>query len=119
GRDRAACGGKSSRRDPADERARPGTEFGGLEFLWRNGIRAIPRPIALVRDSPCAILEYVAGPVATATATTADDIDASVEFLAALKRLRSAPGNGALGAASAACFSIADVATSVDRRLEP
>ena len=51
-------------------------------------------------------------------AVAEEDIDASVIFLAALKRLRDAPGSEALPAASEAYFSLADVVTSVERRRE-
>ena len=48
----------------------------------------------------------------------APDIDASVDFLAALERLRSASGSQALPAASEACFSLAEIVASIERRRE-
>ena len=56
--------------------------------------------------------------MATARAIQAADIEASVGFLGALKRLRGAPGSERIGDASEACFSLAAIATSLERRLE-
>jgi hypothetical protein len=86
--------------------------------LWQNGVRAIPCPIAIDRDRHCAIYEYIAGEAPTSLALAPEDIDASVDFLGALKRLRDAPGSDALPAASEACFSIGDIVRSVEGRLE-
>src|SRR5215469_3054137 len=46
---------KFYRRDSGDSRDRLGTEFGSLKFLWQNGVRAIPRPIAIDVERHCAI----------------------------------------------------------------
>jgi len=109
---------KFYRRDAGDARDRLSTEFGSLQFLWQNSVRSIPRPIAIDHDRQCAIYEYIPGEVATSRAIRLEDVDTSVSFLGALKRLRGAPGSEALPAASEACFSLDDVVTSVERRLE-
>ncbi len=109
---------KFYRRDRGDERDRLGTEFGGLQFLWKNGVRAVPCPIAIDRDRHCAIYEYIAGEVPTSLALAPEDIDTSVDFLGALKGLRDAAGSDALPAASEACFSLGDIVRSVEGRLE-
>jgi len=110
---------KCYRRDHGDRRDRLGTEFGGLQFLWRNGVRAIPRPIAVDCDRQFAVYEFIDGEVLAPEAITPADVDESVDFLGALRRLRLAPGADALAAASEACFSIADIVRTVERRLEP
>jgi len=109
---------KFYRRDRGDERDRLGTEFGSLQFLWKNGVRSIPRPIAIDRDRHCAIYEYIAGEASTSVALAPEDVDVSVEFLGALKQLRDAPGSDALPAASEACFSLGDIVRCVEGRLE-
>ena len=109
---------KFYRRDPGDERDRLGTEFGGLQFLWENDVRVVPRPIAKDRDRHVAMYEYVPGDVPANAVITRPDIDASVDFLAALKGLRGAPGSQALPAASEACFSIDEIVLNVERRRE-
>ena len=108
---------KFYRRDVGDARDRLSTEFGGLQFLWQNGVRTIPRPIATAPDWQCAVYEYIAGDAAGPAPLAPEDIDTSVEFLRALRQLRSAPGSGALPAASEACFSLTEIAASVDHRL--
>jgi hypothetical protein len=112
------CVVKFYRRDAGDPRDRLGTEFESLEFLWQNGVRAIPRPIAVDCDRQCAIYEYIAGDVPASSALGPDDIDASVDFLAVLRRLCDAPRSDALPAASEACFSLGDIVTGVARRLD-
>jgi hypothetical protein len=113
---------KFYRRDAGDPRDRLATEFGALEFLWQNGVRAIPRAIAADRDRYCAMYEYITGDAPeTGSATgsaTVSDIDASVQFLSDLKDLRGTRGSAALGAASEACFSLEAVAGSVASRVD-
>ncbi len=109
---------KFYRRDAGDTRDRLGTEFESLRFLWENGIRVIPRPIAVDRDRHFAMYEYIAGDVPASASVTAPDIDAAVDFLAALERLRRAPGSQTLPAASEACFSLAEIVASIERRRE-
>jgi hypothetical protein len=109
---------KFYRRDAGDARDRLSTEFESLQFLWQNGVRAVPRPVAIDRDRQCAIYEYIEGEVATSREIRSEDIDTSVSFLSDLKQLRGAKGSEALPAASEACFSLADVVASVDRRLD-
>jgi hypothetical protein len=109
---------KFYRRDPADARDRLATEFGGLQFLWQNGVRSIPRPLAVDRERYCAIYEYLDGDTVDARCVTADDLEASVRFLSALKALRGRPGSAALPAASEACFSLAAIVHNVDGRID-
>jgi hypothetical protein len=109
---------KFYRRTPGDARDRLATEFGGLQFLWQNGVRAIPRALAVDRERYCAIYEYLDGTVPDAQAATADDLDASVRFLSELKALRGRPGSAALLPASEACFSLEAIAHSVAGRVD-
>jgi len=108
---------KFYRCDPGDPRDRLATEFRSLQFLWEHGVRSIPYPIAIADGGQCAVYQWLDGEPATAAAAGAADIDAAVQFLRVLKRLRGAPGAGALPAASEACFSLQDIVASVERRL--
>jgi hypothetical protein len=92
---------KFYRRDAGDPRDRLATEFGALEFLWQNGVRAIPRAIAADRDRYCAMYEYIAGDAPETGSATVSDIDASVQFLSDLGSSRHA-SSAVLGAASKA-----------------
>jgi Ser/Thr protein kinase RdoA (MazF antagonist) len=82
---------KFYRRDPGDARDRLGTEFGGLRFLWQNGVRSIPRPLAVVGDRQCAIYECLDGEVAASEPARPADIDAAIDFLCVLKQVRLPP----------------------------
>ena len=108
---------KFYRRDAGDVRDRLGTEFGTLKFLWQNGMRSVPRPIAVAPDRECAIYEFIAGEPVSPGAATAEDVDASVAFLAALRQLRGARGSEALRPASEACFTLGEIVASVDQRV--
>lgn len=108
---------KFYRRDPGDERDRLGVEFGALNFLWQNSVRAVPRPVLADRSRNCAVYEYIEGRLVNAPEIQASDISASVVFLDNLRRLSSLPGTRDLPAASEACFSIADIIRSIEERL--
>ena len=107
---------KFYRRDPFDTRDRLGVEFGGLRFLWQNGVRRIAQPIGADRERYCGVYAFIEG--AALEAVAAPDIDDAVAFLASLKPLRGRPGSEGLPAASEAEFSIATIANAIDRRLE-
>lgn len=108
---------KFYRRDPGDGRDRLGVEFNALSFLWHNSVRVVPRPVMADRIRYCAVYEFIDGRSVSGSEVDPGDITASVAFLANLRRLRGADGTNALPAASEACFSIADVMTSVGGRL--
>lgn len=108
---------KFYRRDPGDGRDRLGVEFNALTFLWHNSVRVVPRAIVSDRERNCAIYEFIDGRSVASPEAAARDIAASVDFLANLRRLHGADGSNALPAASEACFSIAEVMTSVRGRL--
>jgi hypothetical protein len=109
---------KFYRRDPGDPRDRLATEFGGLQFLWQNGVRAIPCPIAADRDRHCALYEYLTGEIPDERTIAPGDIDAAVRFLAELKSLRNQPESAALPIASEAQFSLRGIAALVVERFE-
>lgn len=100
--------------DRIDERDRLGAEFGGLRFLWLQGVRDVPRRVAVDRDRSVALYEWVDGqPVSR---PGAGDVDAALDFMARLKALASVPGAERLPLASEACLSIGDCLRQIDRR---
>lgn len=108
---------KFYRRDPGDGRDRLGVEFNALTFLWHNSVRVVPRALVSDQARNCAIYEFIDGRTVAGSDVSAGDIVASVDFLANLRRLSGVDGSQGLPSASEACFSIADVVTSVARRL--
>ncbi len=101
-------------RDPRD---RLGTEFGVLEFLWRNGVRCVPEPLRMSRDQNLGLYEFVAGERVAPGQVTRADVEQLVELLAAMWRLRSQPGAEKLPPASEAAFTLHGYWTNVERRL--
>jgi hypothetical protein len=92
-------------RHPTDDRDRLGTEFNGLRFLWRHGVRGIPEPLAADPAQGCALYEYVEGRTIPPAEVSAVDIEAALSFLARLKDLCQQPESRDLPLASEACFS--------------
>ena len=84
----------------ADDRDRLGVEFSSLQFLWENGVRAIPQPILADRACGCAVYEYIEGQKITSSEVTASDIDEAVQFLTRLKELKNRKGSKHLPLAS-------------------
>ena len=91
-------------------------EFNGLDFLWRNGIRRIPQPIAYDTHNDCALYSWLNG-VAIGEAT-ADDVDASLDFMAALKQASLDPAAPNLEPAREACLSAGELVGQIRQRRE-
>jgi len=108
---------KFYRRDPGDTRDRLSTEFESLRFLKDHRVLTVPEPIAVARESECAIYKYIDGDVAMSTPITDHDVDVSVWFLFQLKQLRDEPEAREIGPASEACFTLEALASLIDGRL--
>ncbi|MEN9573902.1 MAG: hypothetical protein RL514_1757 [Verrucomicrobiota bacterium] len=101
-------------RDPRD---RLGTEFGVLEFLWRNGVRCVPEPLRMSREQNLGLYEFVAGERVAPGQVTRADVEQLVGLLAAMWRLRTQPGAEKLPPASEAAFTLNGYWANVERRL--
>jgi hypothetical protein len=113
GRSYALKGYPSTVDDPRD---RLGHEFGGLTFLRRGGVTAVPQPLAADPAAGYALYEWIEGtPVGAHDAT---DIERAVAFLAQLEGLAGDPAAAALPAAAEAVFRPADLDAQIARRLE-
>ena len=101
--------------DPRDGRDRLSAEWSFLERAWRDGVRAIPQPLARDADAQAALYSFVAGRKLGAgeLELKAGYIDAATDFVLAINVRRHAD----LPAASDACFSISDHLELVERRL--
>ena len=97
-----------------DPRDRLAVESDALRFLGQCGAGRVPGLIAVDRDTGLALHEWVAG--APVGAAGAADVDAALEFVAWLKTLKTRPGSQALGPASEACLSGAEVVRQVRER---
>ena len=103
-------------RHSLDDRDRLEVEFSGLQFLWENGVRRIPRPIAADREYGCAIYEYIEGKKLSSQEVTDSDIDDAVQFLARLKEIKNRKGSRYLSPASEACFSVQAILNNIESR---
>jgi hypothetical protein len=107
---------KSYFSDPGDPRDRLTAEWSFIGYAWRRGVRAIPEPLAIEKAANAALYSFVEGSKPMANMIGADEIDAAVDFVAAV----NAPPRdlAALEPGSEACFSVAQHLATVERRVE-
>jgi hypothetical protein len=105
--------------DASHGRARMETEFESLTFLWRNGERSVPAPVAAIPEQHCAIYEWIHGEKFLPGDVAEGHIKAATAFLARLAVLKHRPGAGRLRPASEACFSGGALAECLRGRVEP
>ena len=99
-------------------RDRLSAEFSGLTFLWENGLRCIPEPVAADPSTRCAAYRYVEGTGIDPTQVTESDIGSAVEFLGQLKALAGSNGSAELADAADACFSERELFDDIQRRVD-
>jgi phosphotransferase family enzyme len=105
-------------RHPADPRDRLGTEFGFLAFVWDNGVRSVPRPLARDDGEALGLYEWIDGRHLTETDVGREAVQAAATLSGAVNRHREQPEATRLGPASEACFTLAAHLALVDRRLD-
>ena len=103
---------------PRDPRDRLGTEFSTLTFMWNNGLRCIPRPIAMNRDCNLGVYQFIHGSRLASGQVTWHDVLQLCDLLRAMWMLRERPGADQLSDASEACFSLRTYFDHVQARLE-
>lgn len=101
----------------AGGRDRLAAEFECLEFLWGNGIRCVPRPIAVERKLQVALYEFISGKEIPAENVAEAHIDQLVSFLVDLKGLAASKEAGKLSPAAEASFTIAGIVENIRHRL--
>lgn len=86
-----------------DGGARLSAEFKGLSYLWEEGLRTIPQPMAADREAQCALFGWIDGEaVKTPTPT---DIDAACDFVRSLRDIARQDAADDLPLAREACLS--------------
>jgi hypothetical protein len=116
--ERRAYALKAYFRHPADPRDRQAVEFEALRFLWENGLRDVPQPLATDEHTGHALYVFVEGRRPAPAEIGTGDIDAAVAFLGRLKDLTEQPGAENLPAAAEACFSGDALWHNLQSRLE-
>lgn len=99
--------------DPRDGRDRLAAEWNFLRRAWRDGVRAIPQPLAKDTNEDAALYTFVPGRKLAARELDAGHVDAAADFILAI----NAHSHSGTDSASDACFSISDHLQLVERRL--
>jgi|APCry1669188970_1035186.scaffolds.fasta_scaffold10011_2 Phosphotransferase enzyme family len=106
----------------ADPRDRLLHEFGFTNFVWSNGIRIVPEPLAELPNHHLALYEFIAGKTANYRPTTISDIHQATDFILSVNHHRANNAAEKLPQASEACFSMSDhirnTAARVNRLLQ-
>lgn len=93
-------------------------EFSSLRFLWENGERCVPQPLAADRRNQIALYQYIDGAEIDSRAVSYPDIEQLVSFAVRLKRLATSKQANQLPRAAEACFSFATLHNNILQRLE-
>src|SRR5205823_2264317 len=98
-----------------DIRDRLATEVGALKLMERCRLDVVPRVVAVDSNRGYALLTWIEG---AQVAQPADgDIDAAVDFLAAVHALRETPWAAEQPLAAEACLSGAEIERQLSMRL--
>ena len=104
--------------DSSDTRDRVGVEYKGLTFLWNQGIKCIPKPIAVNYDLKVAIYEFINGYYFEPSSICAGDIDEALDFLISVRETQVHEDALLIPWASEACFSVSDLLNNINIRLK-
>jgi hypothetical protein len=98
-----------------DSRDRLKTEFEALVFMERNGITAVPRPLAIDPGRRYALLSWIDGDAIEVAGET--DIDMAAGFLSALHRLVGVADSELQPLGAEACLSGSEIVAQLGQRL--
>ncbi len=100
-----------------DKRDRLLTEFNTLEFLFKNKVDCVPKPIHLCADDNYGIYEWIQGETLQVQQIGAKEVNLAVDFLTQLNDLTKKEEAKGLNNASEACFSLNSVEKTVEYRI--
>jgi hypothetical protein len=103
-------------RSASDTRDRLAHEYSFASFAWKQGLRALPRPIDAEPLHQCALFEFVPGGK-PAYPPTLEMMSEALAFIRGLNRQRSDADALALKPGSEACFSLAEHLSVVEGRI--
>src|SRR3989344_5683267 len=101
-----------------DPRNRLGVEFNALQFLHKNGITCVHKPLAMNLEQGWGIYEFVEGQAIASEEVTSEDITIAAQFLARINQLKGSPESLHFSPASEACFSLQAIVASIEQRLQ-
>lgn len=108
---------KRYHRHPGDPRDRLGVEFAALSHLTAHGFDCVPRPIWMDAGANLGLYSFIEGRPCPAAMIPAA-LRQAAGFVARLHALSGHPDSRGFGPASEACFSLADIAANLERRLD-
>ncbi|MFT5694187.1 MAG: hypothetical protein ACI9QQ_000160 [Myxococcota bacterium] len=111
-----SAGGGVARLHEDRKRDRRGCEFAALRFLFGNGMRSVPEPIATYPELGFSVMRLIEGQTPAADSITDRDIDALSYFLGQVDFLKLRPAARALPEASEAGFSLGAIAETIRNR---
>ncbi len=119
---KVCCGGaeyaaKFYFRPTADGRDRLQTEYSGLEFLWRRGVRSIAQPLRADAARQVALYQFIHGDPVDAAGVSAGDVAQLISFVQELKGINADSGARTLAPAAEAFFTVDGVLANVHQRL--
>lgn len=106
---------KSYFSDPRDPRDRLGAEWSFVTYAWQRGVRTVPEALAHDKTRHLGLYGWLPGRKLAAGAVTAEHVAAAMDFIVAVNGPPREPL--ALAPGSEACFSLAQHAGTVERRV--
>lgn len=101
----------------SDVRDRLTTEFRGLSFLWKHGIRNIPEPLCMSNTDQLGIYRYIPGRKMQQSEISLQDVEIAAEFLRSMHQLAHEKKSHNQPVASEACFSLRDYSWGIEQRV--
>jgi hypothetical protein len=114
----STCALKAYFRHADDQRDRLATEYNSFNYLWANGFREIPQPLACDPEPGWAVYQFIEGEKIPPGEVTEAHVLAAVDFLGRLRELSREPASRKLGEASEACLAPALIVHNVRARLD-
>lgn len=109
--------GKFYFRHQTDGRDRLKTEVLSLRLLWEEGVRCIPRPLAVNQKMACVIYEFVDGKKIQWEQLTLNDLEQCTHFIEQLRAIARRCEYEKFNPASEACFSFQALVGNLNWRL--
>ena len=101
-----------------DKRDRFNSECSFYKWLWSQGIRRTPEPIAWCNEHRMALFTYIRGEKILPGEIETNQICESLDFIRDLNASRDLPEAQSVPLGSEACFSLNEHLACVDRRIE-
>lgn len=102
---------------PDDTRNRLQSEYAFIHFAWRNGLRALPEPLAQGPAGHCALYEFIPGRKLTHDEITGERVNEALRFFQQVNEFKSQRQAGGLPQGSEACFTLHEHCHCVKRRI--